>query len=839
MRHEAPMNAEWPTVPDFELIQRIGGGAYGDVWLARSATGVLRAVKVVYRRTFDDARPFEREFEGIQHFERISREHPSQLALFHVGRNEPAGYFYYVMELADDASERSDGVMESWSDGKPGSPELSIHHSQTSSLDAFNAGSPHHSTTPPLRHSNWYAPHTLRHDLKERGRLPASEVLELALALTEALAQLHGHGLVHRDIKPSNIIFVGGRPKLADIGLVTDTGDSRSIVGTEGYLAPEGPGSPQADLYALGMVLYEALTGLDRHRFPDLPPDLRSWPDADGVWELNAIMLKACARERNARYRTAEALREELAHVRKGRSVRRRRAREQALQWTKRLAAPTVLVALLAVVLTTVWRSQTASPVSADPRISIFVLPFRHSAPGLVRAESWELPTDVCLCGRLTDAFIDSLPLIPGIRTGPRKSGWVRYDEDQVRHNLIQTNDTRYILTGRVDHTNDTLRLALRLYERQNETPVWTETFAGTTNEVLTLEQRAINAIARRLDRAVPEGIQRQIDLTLSNNLAAYGLFQRARSLYVLATSANLHQALADYIAALDADPRYTAAMVGIMWLRGEIGFDQPPRTVQTEIYNRAQQLLALDDTVFLAHSRIVYRHLYYDYDWDEALQYMNWMRSVWPEENLETAIWLRTLGRTNEARIYHERLQQQPDPGLMELCFIAYGECVCRQYDAALAAAERLRALYPDSAWSPFMLGWVHLRAGNHREAIDYLRQAAGPGPGPQLLGLLGRAYALAGDRATALDFLRQLEPRVVAGEVDPYFLAWIQMGLGQAEDALRNLEKAADFKSPYIVHSEFGGLRTDPAWDAFQGDPRFEKLCESVGMGKGQWPK
>ena len=174
-----------------------------------------------------------------------------------------------------------------------------------------------------------------------------------------------------------------------------------------------------------------------------------------------------------------------------------------------------------------------------------------------------------------------------------------------------------------------------------------------------------------------------------------------------------------------------------------------------------------------------------------------------------------------------------------MELCFIAYGECVCRQYDAALAAAERLRALYPDSAWSPFMLGWVHLRAGNHREAIDYLRQAAGPGPGPQLLGLLGRAYALAGDRATALDFLRQLDPRVVAGEVDPYFLAWIQMGLGQAEDALRNLEKAADFKSPHIVHSDFGGLRTDPAWDAFQGDPRFEKLCESVGMGKDQWPR
>ena len=93
-----------PIVPDYELLRRIGRGAYGDVWLARSkATGALRAAKIVWRHTFEDERPFKREFEGIQRFERISREHPSQLALFHIGRNEPDGYFYYVMELANAA----------------------------------------------------------------------------------------------------------------------------------------------------------------------------------------------------------------------------------------------------------------------------------------------------------------------------------------------------------------------------------------------------------------------------------------------------------------------------------------------------------------------------------------------------------------------------------------------------------------------------------------------------------------------------------------------------------------------------------------------------------------
>src|SRR5450432_2105610 len=89
-----------PSVPDYVLLRRIGRGAYGEVWLARSkATGVLRAAKIVWRHTFQDERPFKREFEGIQRLERISREHPSQLALFHIGRHEEAGYFYYVMEL--------------------------------------------------------------------------------------------------------------------------------------------------------------------------------------------------------------------------------------------------------------------------------------------------------------------------------------------------------------------------------------------------------------------------------------------------------------------------------------------------------------------------------------------------------------------------------------------------------------------------------------------------------------------------------------------------------------------------------------------------------------------
>src|SRR5262245_64533115 len=217
----------------------------------------MRAVKIVFRKEFEDSRPYQREFEGLLKFEPISRSHPSQLAILHVGRDDAADCFYYVMELGDAVENPK--------------PDSSSVVGVSSDLR--------------IQPSEVYTPRTLRTELKVRGRLPASEVMELGRALATALEHLHHNGLVHRDIKPANIVYVGGVPKLADIGLITDASDACSIVGTEGYIPPEGPGSPQADLYSLGKVLYEAATGKDRRDYPALPEDLRSWPDSNLLTE--------------------------------------------------------------------------------------------------------------------------------------------------------------------------------------------------------------------------------------------------------------------------------------------------------------------------------------------------------------------------------------------------------------------------------------------------------------------------------------------------------------------------------------------------------------------------
>ena len=347
----APAASTPPAIPDHELIRVIGRGSYGDVWLARNKLGTLRAIKIVYRATFEDARPFEREFKGIQKFEPISRLHEGLVDILQVGGTDE--YFYYVMELADAAQNPNAEIRNPKEVRSPNAETATA----AQELRASDFGFP---SSFVIRHSSFYTPRTLRHDLKQRGRLPIEQCVQIGQSLAAALAHLHAQGLVHRDVKPSNIIFVNGVPKLADIGLVADVSEARSFVGTEGFIPPEGPGAAQADLYSLGKVLYEISTGQDRRDFPCLPDDLA---EDELVLELNTVILKACKTEPKERYRSAVEMQADFALLQRGKSVKRRRVSDR-----RRLMAQRVcfVMAVLAVVAVTGWLLLTSFVLSLN-----------------------------------------------------------------------------------------------------------------------------------------------------------------------------------------------------------------------------------------------------------------------------------------------------------------------------------------------------------------------------------------------------------------------------------------------------------------------------------------
>ncbi len=379
-----------PIVPDHELLQPIGHGSYGEVWLGRNKLGTLRAIKIVYRATFEDERPFQREYQGIQKFEPVSRSHEGLVDILQVGGTEDC--FYYVMELADSVGAVQRSKFEVHSSSSVVRTGAAREHEPTSNLEPET-----------LNHATYVA-RTLRCDIKRRGALPPEECVAIGLALSDALMYLHSRGLVHRDIKPSNIVFVDGAPKLADIGLVTDVDATRSYVGTEGFMPPEGPGTPQADIYSLGKVLYEMCTGKSRQEFPDLPTEMRpgstsfnaapatasheprlSRPSATlssplegeeregrgvvaeirgtipepralpitpadhrALLELNEIFTKACEADPRKRYQSAREMRGELELLQHCQSVKARRTTQRRFVLLKRIGFITASIGLLA-----------------------------------------------------------------------------------------------------------------------------------------------------------------------------------------------------------------------------------------------------------------------------------------------------------------------------------------------------------------------------------------------------------------------------------------------------------------------------------------------------------
>ena len=267
-----------PKVPDYELFNPpFGEGAYGKVWLARNKTGQWRALKAVYLANFNqNTDPYEREFSGIKKYQPVSDQHPGLLRVEFVSE-KLAGYFYYVMELGDP-------LEPGWE-----------------------------------REPSTYKPRDLVSErARSRGRrLPVRDCVRIGLALSDALDFLHRQGLTHRDIKPQNIIFVNGQPKLADLGLITEIrppDQERTLVGTPGYMPPppERPGTPQADIFALGMVLYVLSTGRSTAYFPEIATTLVEGKDPADFFPLNTVILKACQPDPAQRYASAAEMHQAL-----------------------------------------------------------------------------------------------------------------------------------------------------------------------------------------------------------------------------------------------------------------------------------------------------------------------------------------------------------------------------------------------------------------------------------------------------------------------------------------------------------------------------------------------
>jgi hypothetical protein len=254
-----------PDIPGLDLVRKIGSGAYGQVWLARNkVTGHLVAVKVVPLVPLEGADRAGRETTSLIHYEVNRRkQHENLLPIYHVGQTEDM--LFYTMEPADDIR------------GRP------------ASLDPD------------------YRPSSLAARL-ESGSMQPEESFRCAQELLNGLVCLHDAGMAHRDVKPANCLFVDGKLKLADFGLLTKTDAMVSLVGTPRYMPPDKHMDARADVYAAGLVIYEMFTGLPASSFPRWNAESVGQMGKPILTALNRVVLRACQPDPDKRFPNATAM---------------------------------------------------------------------------------------------------------------------------------------------------------------------------------------------------------------------------------------------------------------------------------------------------------------------------------------------------------------------------------------------------------------------------------------------------------------------------------------------------------------------------------------------------
>src|SRR6266542_404442 len=836
-----------PHIPDLELLRRIGHGSYGEVWLARNIVGTYRAVKIVERKAFQDEEAFEREFSGLQRFEPVSRDHDGFVAILHVGRNRAEGFFYYVMELADNDS--NDGRIE---------PET-------------------------------YVPKTLSNELASCGRLSVEQAAQLGLSLSQALAELHQRGLVHRDVKPSNIIFVKGHAKLADIGLVARTGE-KTRLGTEGYIPPEGPGKPQADLYSLGMVLYEATTGTDRLDYPALPPDFDTMAQREAFLKLNSIILKACDTDLRKRYQTANELSDDVARLGLGTAMPRVRSSVLRKPVT---AFSTVVIGTLAVALAFYWfRSPTTS---LTPEKSIAVLPFENLSDN--KQNSY-------FADGVQDEILTDLAKVAELKVIGRTSV-MQYKGGSARNlrEIGRQLGVAHVVQGSVQRVGNRVRVNAQLLDARNDQHLWGETYDRDLSDVFAIQNEIAKTIAEHLQTKLSPAEQDAIERAPTSDVNAFDLYTRAKDLllgvgFSSNERANLLEAADLLNQATAKDPSFFEAYCLFSYIHDLLYFLGLDHTAAH--LARAQNLYYgyLDYDAALAELQVAGQTLPNDPRVFELIGYIQRRQGRWEEStrNLERAIELdpRNIDILEQSTSNYVVLRRHAEEKSVWDRMVAIvpnnPETEASRAQAALSwtadtrplhqVVDSIRAMNPD-AIPTIAHAWL-ICALAERDVAGAKDALAAADDNPINLG--GEVYfnrlfmegVIArmtndGDKArSAFTAARAEQEKIIQAQPNfgPAFcvLGLIDAALGRKEEALREGRRAVELvpmekdamRSRSIIRYlamiaawvgdkdlaceqlaiaarppstlSYGQLQLLPFWDPVRGDPCFEKVVASL---------
>jgi serine/threonine protein kinase/Tfp pilus assembly protein PilF len=647
----------------------------------------------------------------------------------------------------------------------------------------------------------------------EQGPLSLENSIDIASHIARGLSAAHGKEMVHRDIKPGNVFIASdGQVKILDFGLAKLVGQTRltktgNTVGTVAYMSPEQARGEtvdrQTDIWSLGVVLHEMLTGelpfKSEYEQAALYGILNEDPTSvtalrsEVPEELGQIVSKALAKSPDDRYGSAEDIIADLSRVGE--------KKESAATGKGILPEPSHLP-------------------------SIAILPFANL--------SADKEQDY-FCDGMTEEIINVLAQLQGLRVVARTSTFAFRGTDLDAREVGKRLNVERLLEGSVRKAGDTVRITAQLINVSDGYHLWSERYDREMKNVFSIQDEIARSIAGELEVKLGKKEGASLASPRTVDLDAYNLFLEGRFYSNKLTGEGNRKAIELFEQAIGKDPRFAAAYaeLGLVHAMEILWENVPPHEGMPKLRELAKKALDIDDRVANAHTAMAI--VYFLYDWNLTAAEEEYKKAIELEPNSASAhmyyaLFLMTR-RRHEEGLAEARFAQKLDP-LSDRINAWVGKILAfaGHYDEAIRELDKELARAPEYWNGHLMLSLVHLNEGNAREALEAAERAlelAGDSSYP--LMQVAMTYYLVGDRTRADELFARLKEKAEGEYVPSMFFVWNHLARGEMEEALRWLDRAFEEHDGWMCFYTLVPM-------LIPDEPRFLEKFRRIGFEEGR---
>ncbi|HAF21367.1 MAG TPA: hypothetical protein DCK93_00390 [Blastocatellia bacterium] len=470
--------------------------------------------------------------------------------------------------------------------------------------------------------------------------------------------------------------------------------------------------------------------------------------------------------------------------------------------------------------------TQTRRPRKSKTIDSLAVLPFVNVSqdPG----------TDYLSEG-ITESIINSLSPLPKLRVMARSTVF-RYRDRAVDPSEVgKALGVRAVVSGRVNHFGDRLMINTELVDVSDGSQLWGQQYNLAFADIFEVQEEIAREISEMLRMKLTGAEKKQLVKRYTENSKAYQLYLKGRFFWAKRTPESLKKGIDCFQQAIDVDPDYALAYVGIadcyIHRGGGASIGLRPSEGMAKAKVATQRALSLDDTLAEAHTSLAYVKLLYDWDWqasEKEYQRAIELNPKYTEAHHSYSHYLTAMGRSEESLAESLRsLELEPLDLLMNV-HLAWHYLMAREPDLAVTQLHKTLELEANSFQAHLYLGQAYEFMKLYEDAVVELQRAKGLSEAStEALAALGHAYATLGRREDAQSILNRFEQLSREVYVSPYLIATVHLGLEEKDKAFESLEKAFVERDQWMIY-----LKVDPIFDTLRTESHYAELVKRVGL-------